>query len=399
MPDMPQDALDKDEREHDDRGCSGCGGRCAGETPEECRGPAPVPWLTADRCMVFHEARVFEDDKQRERRRVQVRVSYEHRLCLEGRQQGPLLYTTTLLPGETVALYEFDRYRRVRSASQRMSVHSSFRQTLSALSQSRDSVSAQQYQSTLNDVRSQTDSSISVGGGIGGLFGLPSGGTSSSVDSQTTAASGSSVQRASDDFSQAAVTSAQATEAERSTVVSTFEESEHQETTRRTLHNANECYAVTYYVRSVNEVYKASTRVTNIEWRADNSRFGWRAVDDLEEVPEDVVDTIRRLVEQLPRREDEVVSQRIITLPTDGTLYEAELAHCSSCEPSREEAMRIELEVARLGARRACLEAELLELEIERRRGLAAGPDAVALEVGDFPLAPYPAIVVDGDAH
>jgi hypothetical protein len=42
-----------------DEGCSGCGGRCAGATPGECRGPSPLPWLPFDRCMFFYEARVF----------------------------------------------------------------------------------------------------------------------------------------------------------------------------------------------------------------------------------------------------------------------------------------------------------------------------------------------------
>ena len=400
MSDMPEHGPATGTDEHADGGCSGCGGNCAGATPEECRGPSPVPWLSSDRCMVFQEARFFDADRQRQHRRVQIRVTYEHRLCLAGRQQGPLLYTTTLLPGESISLYEFDRYRRVRSETQRMSVHSSFRQTLSALSQSRDSASAQAFQSTVKDVREQSDSSVSVGGGLAGFLGLPSGGTSSSVDSQTTVASGSSTQRASEDFSQLAVTSAQATEAERSTVISSFEESEHQATTRRTLHNANACYAVTYYVRSVNEVYTASTRVTNIEWRVDGGGTGWRSIDDLEGVPGEIVETLKELVERLPKRDDEVISRRQITMPTDGTLYEAELAHCSSCEPSREEAMRIELEVARLAARRACLETELLELEIERRRGLAAGPEAVALEVGDWPLAaPAEAAGDAGDTH
>ena len=78
------------------------------------------------------------------------------------------------------------------------------------------------------------------------------------------------------------MTSAQATEAERSVVISTFEDSEHQQTTRRTLHNANECYAVTYYVRRVNEVYETATRVASIEWRVDGGQ--WREIDDLDDV-------------------------------------------------------------------------------------------------------------------
>ena len=52
-----------------------------------------------------------------------------------------------------------------------------------------------------------------------------------------------------------------------------------------------------------------------------------------------------------------------IALPTDGLLFEAELAHCSSCEPEREK--RHELEMKKLE-----LEIELIARENERRKAL-----------------------------
>jgi hypothetical protein len=96
---------------------------------------------------------------------------------------------------------------------------------------------------------------------------------------------------------------------------------------------------------------------------------------------------LKSILARLPRPGEELRDKREITLPTDGTLYEAGLAHCSSCEPMREEAMRIRLEQERLQARRAELEAELLELELDRRR--AAGN--IALEIGAWPIAALPA--------
>ena len=87
----------------------------------------------------------------------------------------------------------------------------------------------------------------------------------------------------------------------------------------------------------------------------------------------------------LPKVE-EVKDRRQITLPTDGTLYEAELAHCSSCEPVREARHEIELEAMRLQARKTCLEVELLALELERRRALEAAGEAAVLDVGSWPL-------------
>jgi hypothetical protein len=374
--------------------CRGCGSACAGDTPAECRGPAPLPWLDPHRCMFFYEARTFDLDRLENRRRLQLRVTYEHCLRLLGRQQGGLLYTTTLLPGEEVQLFEFDRYRRVRSETDRLSVHSSFRQTMSALSQTRRSASASSYADTLIETRNRSDVSVSAGGGLAGFFGAPSVRGEFSTDTETTIASGASVRTVSEQFTQNAVTASQATDAERSIVVSRFEESEHQDTTRRTLRNDNDCYAVTYYVRRVNEVYEAHTRVASIEWRLDDGPL--RSIDDLDGAPDDIVRALKEAAHDLPRRGEVLRDAREINLPTDGTLYEAELAHCSSCEPMRDEAHRIRLEQERLRARRACLETELLALELERRR--AAGD--VELAIGPWPLGlspSAPASEVSGD--
>jgi thermitase len=367
--------------------CTGCGGNCSSDTPEECRGPAPLPWLDPHRCMFFYEGRVFAADRFDDRLlRVQLRVTYQHCLRLLGRVQSGLLYTTTLLPGETVEVYEYDRFRRVRSEEERVSVHSSFRQTLSALSQTRRFTDASAYFETVTSVRTQADTSVSVGGGLVGFFGGPSAQTNVSVDAETTVASGASLRTVTDSFTQNAVTAAQSTDAERSVVVSRFEDAEHQQSTRRTLRNDNDCYAVTYFVRGVSEAYESSSRVLSIEWRLGETP--WRDVSDMDDLAPQIREALKPVIERLPKPGEELSDKRQITLPTDGTLYEAELAHCSSCESMREEAMRIRLEQERLQARRACLEAELLELELERRR---AATDGVALELSAWPIAALPA--------
>jgi hypothetical protein len=184
----------------------------------------------------------------------------------------------------------------------------------------------------------------------------------------------------SEQFAQNAMTASQATDAERTIVLSRFEESEHQDATRRLLRNDNDCYAVTYYVRRDNEVYEAHTRVVAVEWRLDDGPL--RSIYDSGDASQEIVRALELAMQSLPRRGEVVRDPREITLPTDGTLYEAELAHCSSCEPMREEAHRIQLEQERLRARRACLENSLLALELERRR--TAGD--VELDVGRWPL-------------
>lgn len=370
--------------------CAGCGGTCEQERSAACRSPAPVPWLAHDRCQFFYESRLFDLGTFQDRLRLQVRITYQHCLKLIGRQQGPLLYTTTLLPGEELKIYEFDRYRRVRSASERVSVHASFRQTLSALSQARRATSASAYSELLTDIRTHADTSVSAGGGLAGFLGAPKVSGSVEQDLQTTIASGASVHTVSEQFTQLATTASQAIEAERAIVVSSFEDEEHRATTARTFKNHNHCYAVTYFVRRVNELYEASTRVESVEWRLGDAP--WRTFDDLEDVPDALRKQFLQLARVLPKKGETTVDARPITLPTDGTLYETELAHCSSCEPTLEAAERMRLEQLRLTTRRACLEVELLALEVERRRALAAQAidKAPALNLAAWPMLNAP---------
>jgi Subtilase family len=352
--------------------CSGCGGACIEPTPEECRGPAPIPWLSHDRCMMFYESRVFDVG------RLQVRVTYEHCMRLLGRQQGPLLYTQTLLPGEEVRLYTFDRYRRVRSQTEQLSVHASFRQTLSALSQSRRATSTSAYTDFLSKTRSETDTSLSVGGGLAGFFGAPSGSVSTSNASETSLASGSSVHTVSDQFTQFASTASQSLEAERAIVISTFEDAEHQSTTQRTFRNENHCYAVTYYIRRVNELYDTTTRVVSVGWRA-GQEGPFRSARDAADVKGELRRQLFDVVRQAPRVGEQTTDRRLVTIPTDGVLYETEIAHCSSCEPTREAEERIRVERLRQETRKLCLETEAMELELERRRTLLRAGQLEAL--------------------
>lgn len=377
--------------------CDGCGDCCVGESDADCVGPRPVPWQPFDRCQYFYEGRVFELPIAD--RRLAIRVTYQHCLKLVGRQQGPLLYTTTLLPGEELRLFEFDRYRRVRSETQRVSVHTSFRQTVSSLSQTRRATSASAYFDVLNEVRAAADGSVSAGGGLAGFFGAPKVSGSFETETETTIASGSSVRTTSEQFTQLAITASQAMEAERALVISSFEDEEHRSTTSRTLKNHNQCHAVTYFVRRVNELYEASTRIESVEWRLGGDS-PWRSFDDLAGLPEDLRKIFGELGRQLPKRGDLATDPRPVTLPTDGTLYEAELAHCSSCEPVMEAMQKVELENARLRAR-ACLETELLDLELARRRALLEMGEAEALEISAWSVAgdrpALPELAADSD--
>ena len=81
----------------------------------------------------------------------------------------------------------------------------------------------------------------------------------------------------------------------------------------------------------------------------------------------------------LPLRGDATERPRPVSIATDGTVYDPELAKCCSCEPER--------------AHRADLDNQLIELEIERRKALVAsgelGPFEPAAATAAIP-APTP---------
>ena len=89
---------------------------------------------------------------------------------------------------------------------------------------------------------------------------------------------------------------------------------------------------------------------------------------------------LRRQLEDVPRVGETVSEGRTISLPTDGALYQPELAHCPSCDPLREEELLTELDRARHEARLVCHQAELVALEVERRRKLLARGELVPFE-------------------
>ncbi|MCI0623913.1 MAG: S8 family serine peptidase [Acidobacteria bacterium] len=339
---------------------------CLPAIPKDCIAPAAPPWQPFDQCILFYEPRFVGD------REIQIRIIYEHCLRLLGRQQGPLLFTTTLLPGETMRLFHYDRYRRVRSATQTLSAHTSFRQTVSALWQSRTTNRERRYQDFLVKVRSDDDANITVGGQL-----FPVEWEIDDPDTYVSDAQGMSLESVSETFQQIATSASQQVDAERSLVVSNFEEIDAQNTTSRTVTNHNHCRAVTYFVRRVLEVYELSTHVKEIDWRMRERErqraFGqWRRPDNFENVPDNIRKLFVELLQRLPKPSTHVMVPMRITLPTDGALYEAELAHCSSCEPERRVEVELSLERTKSEVRKLCLEAELLALEVERRKALLA---------------------------
>ena len=126
---------------------------------------------------------------------------------------------------------------------------------------------------------------------------------------------------------------------------------------------------MTYFVRQVVELWSVTTRVCEITFRVLASGFSpeRRSIEDIGSLPKPIQDELEEELKHLPKH-GECTPPKCFALPTDGAVYDPELACCSSCEPERSAALAIQLEKQQAEARRACLEAQALALELERRR-------------------------------
>jgi thermitase len=212
-------------------------------------------------------------------------------------------------------------------------------------------------------VRAEYDSS-------GSLAGILVGSVGGSAD--TTIDTGFSLRTTADIFSQVATSASAMVEAERSIVISNYEERETADITSRTLKNYNDCKAVTFYVRRINEVYDLTTKIVSIRWRIvdikNNVLYGWRDAGQVNSLPPDLRIRVAGILRDFPKVGDVENTDSCINLPTDGTFIESELAYCSSCDPLRAADLEISLERKKAEARKLCLEAELLSIEVERRK-------------------------------
>jgi len=363
---------------------AGCSqeGPCAVDLPEPdgcCVSPCDPPWRPDAQCMVWYESRFFRVPLRGDNvgvanlssaSYIEFRITYQHKLCLLGKQHGPLLYTVTLLPGEKVTLYHSDRYRQITSSQARFSVQTTFSQFLSTVHQARVTDTLDALHDRLTSVKTSVSGSADTGF-FGSLFG-PDLSVSTSTQAAVTDHTFIEVGHVSEQFNQSVFQASQLTHSERSLVISSYEDKETLDITKRTIQNDNECRAVTYFVRQVVELYAVSTTVTDVSYRviAPGVPPDWHSLNDLAWLPPAIQTQIKNTIKLLPKVGDVIDRPQPITLPTDGSVYDPELAHCCSCEPERAAAIMIRLEAAKAAAHKACLETELLEIEVQRRKML-----------------------------
>jgi hypothetical protein len=344
-----------------------------------CQSPCDPPWQTDPSCITFTETKTSvlalggkAATGDLARGSVTVNVTYAHRICLIGKQHGGLAYTLTLLPGETMTLYQSDRYRRTTAETERYSTQTTFSQFVSALYQQQTSSDSSALVQVLN---SQTQSaSASGGGGVNLGFASFGGGAGVSSSSTSTTAADLSAQASASQFVSLAQQAAQYTDLQRSITVSSYEDSETVSTTQRTLVNNNRCYAVNYFVRKVLDVYASTTTVTSVTFQvtAGNYVSGVLTPAQVGQVEAAYRAAVEAILKGLPTVGEVVEQSATLSVPTDGVVYDPELAHCCALDPELDQAERIKLEREQAEAQRIGLQVQLMALEVQRRQALLA---------------------------
>jgi thermitase len=275
-----------------------------------------------------------------------------------------------------MTLYQSDRYRRTTSETERYSVQTTFSQFVSALHQQQNSNDSSALIQVLNN---QTQSSnASASGGLFGLFGA-SGGSSSS--SSSSSAVDLSSQSSASQFLSIAQQASQYTDLQRSITISSFEDTETVSTTQRILVNPNRCRAVTYFVRRVLDVYVITTKVTSVTFQVTVGNYvsAFLTPAQIDQIPPQFKAAVEQILHGLPKVGDVTELPTVLTIPTDGVVYDPELAHCCALDPELEEAELIKLS-------REQLQVQLMALEVQRRQALLAAGTLAPFEPA--PLAP-----------
>lgn len=353
-----------------------------------CQSPCDPPWRPGPSCITFTETKtsviplpIIPSSADVGRGFVTVRVTYTHTLCLVAKQHGGLAYTLTLLPGEKMTLYQSDRYRRTTSETERYSVQTTFSQFVSALHQQQNSSDSSVLTQLLNNQSQNVN--VSAGGGLFGLLGGPSGGASSS--SSSSSAVDLSSHASASQFLSIAQQASQYTDLQRSITISSYEDTETVSTTQRTLVNPNRCRAVTYFVRKVLDVYVITTKVTSVTFQVTVGNYVSAVLTpaQIDQVPAQFKAAVELILQGLPKVGDVTELPTVLTVPTDGVVYDPELAHCCALDPELEEAELLKLA-------REQLQVQLMALEVQRRQALLA-----AGTLAPFEPAPLPPTIVE----
>jgi hypothetical protein len=344
-----------------------------------CQSPCDPPWLPASACIIFTETQTITTPLKSDpasndvgRGGVAVTVIFTHDMCLIGKQHGGLAYTLTLLPGEKMTVYHSDRYRRTTSETMRFSSQTTFSLFAASLFQLRTSNDSSMLANVMNSSASGGSSSSAVNpldpfswfGGNGG----------SSSSNSSSGSLNVSTQSAADNFVSIASQSAFLTDQQRSLTISSYEDSETVNTTQRVLVNNNICYAVNYFVRKVLDVYTSSTTVTAVTFQVTAGAYVSPVLTaaQIGQLPAQYQAEAKAALQAAPKVGEVIQHPTRISVPTDGVVYDPELAHCCALDPELELAAAIKAEREQAEAQKLGLQVQLMALEVQRRQALLA---------------------------
>jgi thermitase len=139
---------------------------------------------------------------------------------------------------------------------------------------------------------------------------------------------------------------------------------------------------VTYFVRKVLDVFQSTTKVTAITFQvtAGNYQSPVLTPSQIAQLPAKYRTPVTTILKTLPTVGEVTEQPTVISVPTDGVVYDPELAHCCSQDPELEQANLIKLEREQAEAQKIGLEVQLMALEVQRRQALLAAGTLTAFE-------------------
>jgi thermitase len=131
---------------------------------------------------------------------------------------------------------------------------------------------------------------------------------------------------------------------------------------------------VTYFVRKVLDVYSSTTTVTSVtfEVTVGNYTSGMLTPKQIGQVEAAYRSAVEVILEGLPTAGEVIQEPVVLSVPTDGVVYDPELAHCCALDPELDQAERIKLEREQAEAQKIGLQVQLMALEVQRRQALLA---------------------------
>jgi len=90
---------------------------------------------------------------------------------------------------------------------------------------------------------------------------------------------------------------------------------------------------------------------------------------------------VQAMLKGLPTVGEAIEQPTVLTVPTDGVVYDPELARCCALDPELEEAAPVKLEREQAEAQKIGLEIQLMALEVQRRQALLAAGTLTAFEI------------------